>query len=468
MPQSPEAHNDMGHVLAALGHHDEAIKCYERTIALRPGYAPAHNNWGLSLAAQGRLPEAVAQYREALRHEPDGFMALNNLGLALVALDQPEEAIRCYQEVLRIRPEYVEARINWGACLAEQNKLDEAAAVYEKAIEQRPQLAEAHSNLSYIRLAQGRFEEGWREYEWRRRRREAGQRILVQPEWDGAPLEGRTILLYAEQGLGDTLQFVRYAPLVNDRGGRVVVECQKALWRLLGRCQGIDELVPQGASLPPFDVHCPLPSLPGIFRTSLETVPAPVPYVFADRDLVEQWRKEVSQWDGMKVGIVWKGNPKYTHDRQRSIPLKCFSALALVAGVKLFSLQKGSGALVSEGESSELQGSFPVVDWTARLDEAAGPFMDTAAIIRSLDLVIAPDTSIAHLAGALGTPVWLALATVPDWRWLIDREDSPWYPNTRLFRQRRRGDWAEVFERMVEELRKCAQDGALRASAQRA
>jgi tetratricopeptide (TPR) repeat protein len=480
-PDAPEVHNDLGHVLATLGRHEEAIACYQKAMEVRPGFAMAHNNFGLALAAQGRLREAVAQYREALRQRADCAPALNNLGVALDALDQPDEAIGCYQEALRIEPQYVEARINLGTCLADRNKFDDAAVAYQKAIEMAPQFAEAHSSLGHVLLAQGRYDEGWREYEWRRRERDAVKRAFPQPEWNGEPLGRRTILLHAEQGLGDTILLIRYALLVKERGGRVVFECPKALGQLLAHVEGIDELVVQGSPLPSFDFHCPLASLPMRFRTKLETVPAQVPYLFADPDLVERWRKELSQRPGMKVGIIWQGNPKYAHDKQRSIPFECFAALARVPGVTLVSLQKGPGAgsrsggappatptFAHKGEGRNEAGPLPaiilrmegqragddfqVVGWGDRLDEASGPFMDTAAIIRNLDLVIAPDTAIANLAGAMGAPVWLALATVADWRWLLNREDSPWYPTVRIFRQRERGNWAEVFERMAGEL----------------
>jgi len=262
-----------------------------------------------------------------------------------------------------------------------------------------------------------------------------------QPLWDGADLQERTILLYAEQGLGDTLQFIRYARLVKVRGATVLVSCQEPLARLLGTCAGIDRLGPFGAKMPPFDVQAPLLSLPRILGTTLATVPADIPYLFADEQLVAHWRRELSPVEAFKIGIGWQGNPKYRGDRQRSIPLAQFAPLARLDGVQLFSLQKGPGT----EQLHQGAGGFPVTDLGSR----AGDFMDAAAVIRSLDLIMTADTALAHLAGALGVPVWVALPFAPEWRWLLQREDSPWYPTMRLFRQTEPGQWQGVFERMA-------------------
>jgi hypothetical protein len=265
------------------------------------------------------------------------------------------------------------------------------------------------------------------------------------PPWDGSPLDGRTILVHAEQGLGDTMQFLRYVPLVRRRGGRVILVCQPPLMRLLSRVPGIERLVAWGEPLPEYDVQVPLMSLPGLFGTTLETVPAEVPYLDAEPALVEAWRHRLGSYAGFQVGIVWQGNPRFRFDRLRSIPLAQFAPLARVPGVHLLSLQKGPG----RDQLAALPGSFPVTDLGHQLDETTGAFLDTAAVMKNLDLVITSDTVAAHLAGALGVPVWVALHDVPDWRWLLDREDSPWYPTMRLFRQTRPGQWEEVFERIA-------------------
>ena len=384
-----------------------------RALALKPDYAEAHNNLGGALSAQGNLDEAVACYRRALALKPDYAEAHNNLGGALSDLAKFDEALACYRRALRLKPDY----------------------------------AEAHWNQALLTLLTGDFERGWAEYEWRWKTKQLHfeRRTFSQPRWDGQPLAGRTILLHAEQGLGDTIQFVRYVSLVKVRGGRVVVECQPPLLPLLADCPGIDQVVARGNPLPAFDVQAPLLSLPGILGTTLDSIPDRVPYLRADPELAQAWRKRLEALDGFKVGIVWQGNPPFKGDRQRSIPLRQYEALARVEGVQLVSLQKGAGA----DQLGKLAASFPVLD----LGEQLETFSDTAAVLKNLDLLISSCTSVPHLAGALGVPVWLALPFVPDWRWLLEREDSPWYPHHRLFRQSRPGDWSEVFERIAGALR---------------
>jgi hypothetical protein len=257
-------------------------------------------------------------------------------------------------------------------------------------------------------------------------------------------------LLQSEQGFGDTLQFIRYAQLLKHQGGTVLVSCQPALVRLLSSCPGIDRLIANGDPLPNFDVYAPLMSLPGILSTLLASISAQIPYLFADPKLVEQWRPRFQEPDTFKIGIAWQGNPNYRRDRQRSIPLMHFSPLAKLERVQLFSLQRGLGTEQIHASAEHM----PVTILSGNLDEATGPFMDTAAIMKNLNLVITSDSAVAHLAGALGVPVWLALPFAPDWRWLLQREDSPWYPTMRLFRQPEPGNWPAVFDRMVVELRK--------------
>jgi ADP-heptose:LPS heptosyltransferase len=296
----------------------------------------------------------------------------------------------------------------------------------------------------------GDFEHGWPEYEWRWRRPKSPPRRLPQPRWDGAPLAGKTLLVYMEQGLGDMLQFIRYAPLLKAQGANVLVECPAFLHPLLSRCPGIDRLLAEGSPLPEFDVHVPLLSLPHLLGTTLATIPAQVPYLYAGEERVQRWAEELRPLEGFKVGICWQGNRHHQWDHFRSFPVEHFAALAAVPGVRLVSLQKGPGA----EQLRKLGGSFPVVELDSEKDASAAAFMDTAAIMKNLDLVVTVDTSIAHLAGGLGVPVWVALSAVSDWRWLLQREDSPWYPTLRLFRQRALGDWDGVFGRMAAELKK--------------
>jgi hypothetical protein len=295
-------------------------------------------------------------------------------------------------------------------------------------------------------LLKGDFEQGLVEYEWRWRAR---LKPLVpcpyqRPYWDGGPLEGKTLLLHAEQGLGDTIQFIRYAAVARERGARVVLGCPKPLLRILRSCRFLDRLVEEITPALDFDVYCPLMSLPGVLKTTLESVPAEVPYLFASQELVQKWRERLGSLEGFKIGIGWQGSPTYVGDRWRSIPLRSFAPLAEMAGIRLVSLQKTAG----REQLAELGDRFPVADFAEEMDEAAGPFMDTAAMMTQLDLVITSDTAIAHLAGALGVAVWVALPLVPDWRWLLDRSDNPWYPTMRLFRQQEPGDWTGVFDRI--------------------
>ena len=318
----------------------------------------------------------------------------------------------------------------------------------------------------------GDYEQGWPEYEWRWTQPGFTRRQFTQPAWDGSDLAGRSILLYAEQGLGDTLHFIRYAPLVSQRGGKVIVECQPALVRLLKGVEGIDKLIAESSPLPPFDVQAAMFSLPAIFHTTVGTIPATVPYLHADPKLIDKWRHELNSRSrqpggtvattrsgparqagptgAFKVGIAWQGSPTYGYDNLRSIPLEKFARLTQIEGVQLISLQKGPGS----EQLGAVQGRFPVMDLGKQLDETSGPFMDTAAVMKNLDLVICSDTAVPHLAGALGVPVWVALPYVPDWRWLLECEDSPWYPTMRLFRQTQDGKWDDVFERIAAALKK--------------
>jgi tetratricopeptide (TPR) repeat protein len=436
-----EAHNNLGAALRDQGKLDDAVACCRRALELKPDYAEAHYNLAIALKDQGKLDGAIACHRRAVELKPDFAKAHNNLGIALKDQGKLDEAIACYHRALELKPDYAEVHNNLGIALKDQGKLDEAIACHRRALELKPDYADAHGNQSLLSLLTGDFQRGWAEYEWRWKTKESERRDFSQALWEGQSLEGRTILLHAEQGLGDTIQFVRYVPLVKQRGGAVIVECQKPLLSVLTSCAGIDRLVERGEKLPAFDVQAPLLSLPGIFRTSLETIPADVPYLFADRRLIEHWRAELGPIAGLKIGIFWQGA---TTNPARIIPLSHFGSLAGLPGVRLLSLQKGVGV----EKLQEARERFPVTEVGSRLQG----FMDTAAVLRNLDLLITCDTAVAHLAGAMGVPVWVALPFVADWRWLLNRSDSPWYPTMRLFRQKKLGDWAGVFEEIKAEL----------------
>jgi tetratricopeptide (TPR) repeat protein len=459
-PDSAETHVNLGNVLVELGDLDGAIACHRKALAIRPDFAQAHINLGRALTWRRKPGEAIASLEEALRLRPESTEAHNNMGVALAALGRYGESAASYRRALRLRPDSPEVHDNLGALALKQNRLDEAVDYFERALTLNPDLADAHLHLALGRLIAGDFERGWPEFEWRWRSRGFRPRQLPRPLWDGSPLAHRTILLYAEQGVGDTLQFIRYAPLLKERGATVILECQKSLVRIMGSCPGIDRIVPRGDDLPDYDVQSPLLSLPGILRTTLATVPANVPYLFADPRLADRWRGVLSvardlkmsgvEIRGLKIGIAWQGNPSYADDTRRSIPLARFAPLARVPGVRLYSLQKMWGTDQLAGIADQ----FGVTDFGDELDEASGPFMDTAAIMTSLNLVVTSDTAIPHLAGALGVPVWVALSTAADFRYLLDRQDSPWYPTMRLFRQSEPGNWDAVFERIADELRR--------------
>jgi tetratricopeptide (TPR) repeat protein len=449
-PDFALAHNNLGNALKNQGRLAEATASFQQALRLRPDDAEAHNNLGIVLRKQGHLAEAVASFREALHIRPDHAEALNNLGNALAEQGQSTEAVASFQQALRVKPAFAEAHNNLGNALKDQGRLPDALASFQEAVRLRPDYADAHVNLAMTCLLLGDFAQGWQEYEWRVKERKARAPLTGQPLWDGSPLAGKTILLHDEQGLGDTLQFIRYAALVKERGGAVQVACALSLVPLLKTCSGVNGISAKGSPLPPFDVQAPLLSLPGIFGTSLGKVPARVPYLFADARLIERWRQELNGFRGFRIGIAWQGNPKYPSDRFRSIALAHFAPLACLEGVRLINLQKGPGTEQLRAAADRV----PVTDLGSRLDETSGAFLDTAAVMMILDLVICSDSAIAHLAGALGVPVWVALPYVPDWRWLLKREDSPWYPTMRLFRQGEPGKWQEVFERIAREVKK--------------
>ncbi len=445
---SAEAQYNLGVALRERGNFDESISSYRRALELKPDFVAAHYNLGVAYHELGKLGEAAACYGRALQLRPEYAEAHNNLGAVWQRQGKLDQAIDCYQEALRLQPEYLTALNNWGVTLYEQGKPGEALAAYERALRLRPDDPEVRLNRALILLQQGDFANGWREYEWRWQSASSVKRQLRQPLWDGSPLGGRTILLHAEQGLGDTIQFVRYAPLVQQLGGRVIVECPPALLEILKSCRGIDYLVAQGSVPPAFDFHAPLLSLPRICATTPDTIPDAVPYLAAHPQRLAHWQERLAKYSAFRIGLGWQGNPKAPRDWSRSIPLEAFLPLAGLPNVQLVSLQKGPGT----EQIPALEGKLAMVGWTEELDEAAGPFMDTAALMKCLDLVITSDSALAHLAGALGVPVWVALSIAPDWRWLLHREDSPWYPTMRLFRQQTAGDWNGVIARMVQAL----------------
>ncbi len=458
-PDYVEAHVNLGVALAAQNRVQEAVESYKRALAIKPHFAEAHFNLGNALQAQNQFDEAVESYRRALHLKPDLVEARNNLGTALQAQGSLEEAAACYRMVLALRPDYAEAHVNLGVACQHQRRLGEAVASFERALAVKPDSGEAHVNLSMNLLLNGDIERGAAEYEWRWRV-EGWPCVLPNidvPAWDGRPVPGQTLLLRAEQGLGDTIQFVRYAPLVRARCGRVVLQCHASLVRLFTTAPGIDEVAAPGQPLPVIAAHAPLLSLMHLLGTRLETIPAEVPYLAASPRRVAEFRERIGAAGAVKVGLVWAGSPTHKNDRNRSLGLAALAPLLAVEGVSFFSLQKGAAA--EEVAASGLAGRL------SDLGPELGDFADTAAAVSCLDLVIAVDTAVAHLAGALGKPVWTLLPFAPDWRWLLDRADSPWYPTMRLYRQPAAGDWASVLERVAADLSGEARQQACRSQA---
>lgn len=448
-PDHADTHNRLAQALAEANRLAEAADCYRQLTVLQPQRAEAHHNRAVLLARLGRHDESVAAYRQAAQLRPNHAEAQNNLGIALVETGAFEDSAAAFRTAIALNPDYSEAHNNLGITLVKLNDIAGAQAGFAEALRLRPDYPKARTNRAMAWLQMGDYERGWSEYEWRWQTEDFTPRSFHQPRWDGSPLTGRTILLHAEQGLGDTIQFIRYAPLVQQRGGVVLVEAPARLLPLLTRCPGIDRLTARGAPLPEFDVEAPLLSLPALLHTTLDTVPAPIPYLSTEPERLARWREQLRDVSGLKIGIVWQGSRTYRGDRQRSIPLCHFEPLAKLPGVRLVSLQKGPGA----EQIADVPSEWNVLDLGSRLDESGDAFVDTAAVVAQLDLVVCSDSSVGHLAGALGVPVWLALPFAADWRWGLTGETTPWYPRTRLFRQRHAGDWDEVFGRIVEELR---------------
>jgi tetratricopeptide (TPR) repeat protein len=475
-PDSADALSNLGLAFDALQQHQNALASFEHALAVDHHHANALNNRGLTLATLGRKAEALASWDQALAADPAHLQARHNRGNALYNLKRHKEALSDYERVLAVQPDNLDVLNNRGGALAELGLLDEAFASYDRASIVGPQVPEVLINkghvladrhqfaealkcyaaaaqvgrrpeaewcASLVRLRLGQFAQGWRDYEWRWHQAswEIRRRNFAVPLWLGnEPIAGKTILLHAEQGFGDTLQFVRYLKSVADLGATVLLEVQPPLEPLLAGIVGSTRVLAHGEALPPFELHCPLMSLP----LALGTIPAEVPYVHAPEERVARWRARLGERRSPRVGFVWAGSATHKNNHNRSMALERFASIFSAPGVAFVSLQ-------NEVTAAEVA----ILDRHANLTQL-GPelrdFADTAAVVAELDLVIAVDTAVVHVAGALGRPVWLLLPFTPDFRWLLDREDSPWYPTARLFRQPQFGDWESVLARVQHEL----------------
>jgi tetratricopeptide (TPR) repeat protein len=440
-PENGEAYNHLGSVFTNMGKTEEAVEAFLRAVELDPSCAEGYFNLGSALTHNGEAARAIEYLNTAIDIRPNYAKTYQNLGVAQPALGDIAAAAAAYRKALACQPGNVDLLSNLASVLVAQGD-DEGIALFERLIEEEPDSAHIHWNFSVALLLRGDYARGWREYEWRCRwdKFPSPQREFKQPRWHGEPLEGATILLHGEQGFGDTLQFARYAPLVAQRAGRVVLEVQGGLQDLFKGVDGVAECIPQGDPLPDFSCHCPLMSLPLIFGTTLETIPPLLPHRYGEGCAFGT----AEERDNLMVGLVWAGNPKHANDQLRSMSLRHFLPLTGVDSVSLVSLQKGlPAAQISEGH---LPFSLPDALVSAR------DFSDTAAVISKLDLVIAVDTAVAHLAGAIGKTVWVLVASVPDWRWGLHGDTTPWYPTARIFRQSFVGGWEELMGRVTSEL----------------
>jgi tetratricopeptide (TPR) repeat protein len=454
-PEFPELHFNLANVLAALGQVEPAIASFGEALQRRPAYPEAHNNLGLAYAGLGQAEAAAACYHKALAARPDYADALTNLGNTLRLQGQLDQAADCHHRAIACRPQHPDTYVNLANVLHEQRKFAAAEACCRQALRISPDLVAAHNNLALVLLAQGKFAEGWQEHEWRSQMTKVlgERRSFAQPQWRGEPAAGRTLLLHAEQGFGDTLQFCRYATLAAARGLRVVMEVQPPLVRLLRGLDGVAQVLARGEALPPFDLHCPMMSMPLAFGTTPETIPASAAYLHADADSATQWAERVARLPapGLRVGLVWASGLR-SHNaelaaiyRRKSLdhPDRMRPVLA-TPGVSFFSLQK---------DGPEAPADLPLHGFMHEMAD----FADTAALACNLDLVISVDTAVAHLAGALGVPVWLLAPFDACWRWPDGRIDNPWYPSLRVYRQRRAGDWDPVIAEVTRDLQRLAQ-----------
>jgi Flp pilus assembly protein TadD len=444
-PGIPEIHNNLGAALMKLERYEEALTAIRHALELKPDYAEAHNNLATLLAANRQFEEAIVAFCRAIDLKPLYPSAHCNLGNALREIGRTDEAIAACHRALELDPNSSEAYNNLGSVLLEMGRLDEAESGFCRALELAPGFDDARVNHAMLLLLRGDEERGWPLYEARLHLTPSPRRDFAQPMWDGGPLQGQRVLIHAEQGLGDAIHFIRYAPLVAGRGGEVVVECRSPLVELFRTVKGVREVVADSDPLPPFDVHVPMLSLPLLFQTGRATMPKDVPYLLVDPARRDVWKKRLGEnRPRLRIGLCWAGNPLNRRNRTRNVSLERLRPLLEVKGIDFFNLQLNS----STDESTPSLAKTGIIDHTKEIRD----FADTAALMAELDLIITVDTAVAHLAGALGRPVWTLLPLIPDWRWGLEGTDTPWYPTMQLFRQTTAGDWDSVVERVADAL----------------
>jgi Flp pilus assembly protein TadD len=463
-PNVAQLYHTLGVVYDALDKPDLAVAAYKRALSLKPDYSPAHISMAMALQSRHLYPAAIDHAQKTLRANPYYAEAHNAIGFSLRAMQDYSQAIDHFTRAIALKPDYAEAHNHLGVTLAAIGKHHQALDSYSRAIQIDPQYAEPHWNRALALLITGNLPEGWNEYQWRTHP-DVGLVLYPhkfdEPNWDGSPFQGKTLLVHYERGLGDTIQFIRYLPMVKAHGGIVFLEVQNPLCRLLNGLPGVDQLLeasPDHKPSPAFDLHCSLMDLPRLFNTTLNDVPAPAPYIFCDPSAAAHWRRRIPP-NTLRIGIVWAGAPAHEKDHLRSCRLLDFAPLARIEGLTLYSLQKDQAvaqlhhvgaADPSPALSSHAKPGPPVIDLAHDFHDLA----DTAAAIANLDLVISVDTCVLHLAAAMGKPAWALISAAPDWRWMLNRDDSPWYPTMRLFRQQQPGRWDPVFQQVAQELTK--------------
>ena len=446
--------------VVAFDHHrhdrlDEAIRGYTKALVLNPAYAEAYANLGVALRARGRIEAAVACYRRSIAVNAEIPDVFSNLGNALRDLGRHETAIEAHENAVRLAPRSAHAVYNLGLVLRDLGRLTLAIECFDRALALRPDYLDCAWDRALTLLMAGDLDAGFAAYECRRGRPNWPRSNVRRPAWDGSPLDGRVLLVRPEPGISDLIQFVRYVPLLDAAGGRVVVGCPPDLARLFATVPGVRQIVIEGTRRPSLDVHVAMLDLPGLMGTTLESVPAAVPYVAAPE--LQNVHLPAPVGTHLKVGIAWDGPPANPRDRGRVCPLRPFVDLLDLPGIAFYGLASGAAAAEDIAAAASEALITPVGD---RLED----FADTAAAVAQLDLVVAVDSPLVHIAGALARPVWTLLPFAADWRWLTDRDDSPWYPTMRLYRQVQPGDWADVFRASPARPRRPRQAGELRTS----
>ncbi|RMF58273.1 MAG: tetratricopeptide repeat protein [Calditrichaeota bacterium] len=446
-PNFSEAYNNLGSTLRSLGKLEEGVRCYLKALEIAPNDAQYHFNLANAYKEDKKNEQAFYHYHQAVRLNPNFYQAYYNLGKAYADELQLEKGLKYYLKAATINPKMIAAWNNAGYLYQALGKIDKAMECFNKALEIEPNHVEVRWNRSILNLMKGNYREAWDDYELRWQRGTMVPRNFPQPVWDGSVIKDQTLFIYAEQGIGDTIQFVRFIPYVKERVGKVILECLPALKPLLKQLKDVDQVIALGDPIPEFDQQIAIMSLARVMKTTVETIPQNVPYLFPDSGVQEKFQEMVPlPEDKLKIGFVWKGNPKFPSNHLRSCKPENFLTLLELEDVYLYSLQKGEA-------EKEFEGKFPS-DRVFNLSPHLADFRDTAAAISLLDMVITVDTSVAHLAGAMGKPLWLLLAFAADWRWMLNREDNPWYPTARLFRQPVHQDWESVFKRVKKELKK--------------